>query len=134
MITLQLNKARTFNPGDVVHLRVVEVREQRPGRWVLKADDVTPLPGHAPAGYVCHFCNLMLPANPTDGGLPEGWAERKFDQGSFFVCDDPCCQKEQVCRVCGCSDYEPCGGDDNPCHWVEPDLCSACVPGAKQDG
>ena len=29
-----------------------------------------------------------------------------------------------VCRVCGCSWFDPC---DPPCSWVEPDLCSACV-------
>ena len=35
-----------------------------------------------------------------------------------------------ACRVCGCTDedcsqcVEKTGG---PCHWVEPDLCSACV-------
>ena len=35
-----------------------------------------------------------------------------------------------VCRVCGCTDddcsqcVEKTGA---PCHWVEPDLCSACV-------
>ena len=41
----------------------------------------------------------------------------------------------QTCRVCGCTDddcsqcIEKTGG---PCHWVEPDLCSACAEeGAK---
>jgi len=38
----------------------------------------------------------------------------------------------QRCRVCGCTDddctrcYERTGEE---CYWVEPDLCSACVPG-----
>ena len=36
----------------------------------------------------------------------------------------------QACRICGCTEddcrqcYEKTGG---PCHWVEEDLCSACV-------
>lgn len=34
------------------------------------------------------------------------------------------------CRVCGCTDHD-CSGcirrTGEPCHWVEPDLCSACV-------
>lgn len=34
------------------------------------------------------------------------------------------------CRKCGCSD-DDCSGcvkrTGAPCHWVEPDLCSACV-------
>lgn len=33
----------------------------------------------------------------------------------------------RVCRVCGCTDSTPCQTPDGPCHWVEPDLCSACV-------
>lgn len=38
------------------------------------------------------------------------------------------------CRVCGCTD-DNCRGcverTGEPCHWVEPDLCSACWPEAK---
>lgn len=37
-----------------------------------------------------------------------------------------------TCRVCGCTD-DDCSGcverTGEPCHWVEPDLCSACVAG-----
>lgn len=33
------------------------------------------------------------------------------------------------CRVCGCSDDNACVDDDEePCHWVAGDLCSACAP------
>jgi len=32
----------------------------------------------------------------------------------------------RVCRVCGCSEFNACVGEDGPCHWVEKDLCSAC--------
>lgn len=34
------------------------------------------------------------------------------------------------CRVCGCTENNACHTPDGPnptCHWVEPDLCSACV-------
>lgn len=35
-----------------------------------------------------------------------------------------------VCRTCGCTD-DDCSGcierTGEPCHWVEPDLCSACI-------
>lgn len=34
-----------------------------------------------------------------------------------------------MCRVCGCSQFEPCEGG---CEWVEADLCSACAE-AKQE-
>lgn len=27
------------------------------------------------------------------------------------------------CRVCSCTEYEPC---NPPCSWAEPDLCSSC--------
>ena len=34
------------------------------------------------------------------------------------------------CRVCGCTD-DDCRGcierTGRPCHWVEPNLCSACA-------
>lgn len=42
---------------------------------------------------------------------------------------------EATCRVCGCTDddcsqcVEKTGA---PCSWVEPDLCSACVPTAAE--
>jgi hypothetical protein len=28
------------------------------------------------------------------------------------------------CRICGCTDLQACPGG---CHWVAPDLCSACA-------
>jgi hypothetical protein len=30
------------------------------------------------------------------------------------------------CRICGCSETNPCEGEDGPCSWVEADLCSRC--------
>ena len=34
-----------------------------------------------------------------------------------------------VCRECGCDHTHACVDPvDGPCHWVEPDLCSACAP------
>lgn len=39
-----------------------------------------------------------------------------------------------VCRICACTDMD-CSGciekNGHPCRWVEPDLCSACVPSAE---
>ena len=33
------------------------------------------------------------------------------------------------CRVCGCSEFNACWDEvlDQPCHWVEVDLCSVCA-------
>jgi ParB family chromosome partitioning protein len=42
---------------------------------------------------------------PEEFGLDQGW----------------------VCRVCGCTDEHACETEDGPCHWAEPNLCSACV-------
>lgn len=41
----------------------------------------------------------------------------------------------RTCRGCGCTEEDACVVDDDldsscfvpPCHWVEPDLCSACA-------
>lgn len=37
------------------------------------------------------------------------------------------------CRICGCTDndacHAPCG---EPCHWVEPDLCSSCADDTEE--
>ncbi len=33
----------------------------------------------------------------------------------------------RTCRKCGCTNDKPCMTEEGPCHWVEPDLCSACV-------
>jgi hypothetical protein len=39
------------------------------------------------------------------------------------------------CRVCGCTqdDCRQCiAATGQPCHWVEPDLCSRCAPNAER--
>lgn len=35
--------------------------------------------------------------------------------------------KRWKCRVCGCTWNNACVTDGEPCYWVEPNLCSACV-------
>ena len=43
---------------------------------------------------------------------------------------------ERRCRVCGCTDSNCSGCIERtgiPCHWVEDDLCSACVPLPMED-
>jgi len=123
LITLHLNKYRDFKVGEVVHLKITKYI---PGVWRLEADDVTPLPGAEPTGYACHMCGIVEAAKP-DGSLPDGWVEKEIQEGSFFVCSEVFCQQEPFCRVCGCTDEHACETDDGPCHWVEDDLCSACV-------
>lgn len=33
----------------------------------------------------------------------------------------------QMCRVCGCTEYDGCLGKDGVCFWFAPGLCSACA-------
>ena len=40
----------------------------------------------------------------------------------------------KTCRVCGCTDSHACIASEGPCHWVEEDLCSACVGKVLQRG
>lgn len=35
----------------------------------------------------------------------------------------------RCCRVCGCTEHEPCLTSEGACSWVEEDLCSACFDG-----
>ncbi len=35
--------------------------------------------------------------------------------------------QKRKCRKCGCTNDKACKTEDGPCHWVEPDLCSACL-------
>lgn len=39
-------------------------------------------------------------------------------------------QAPAICRVCGCSEHNPCIVADSYCAWAAPDLCDACAPGA----
>lgn len=32
-----------------------------------------------------------------------------------------------MCRECNCTDDNACVVGGVPCHWVEPNLCSACA-------
>lgn len=36
--------------------------------------------------------------------------------------------KPPTCRKCGCTEDRACSDNGVACHWVLPDLCSACVP------
>jgi hypothetical protein len=60
---------------------------------------------------------------------------RHFDTRSTIRQVPPCdvaLITERHCRECGCTDNN-CTGcivrTGEPCHWVETDLCSACVKG-----
>ena len=124
MITLEMKRHRTFQEGEVVHLKVLSIYQHAPGKWRLTVEDVTPLPGAEPTGYGCGLCGLVEEASP-DGSLPAGWVEGKYRQGIHWLCVG--CKDQAFCRVCGCSEFNPCETDGVPCHWVEDDLCSACV-------
>ncbi len=133
LIHLIITKEREFKRDDVVHLKVTSVigflaDKTSRGEQILTitADDITPLPGAEPPGYCCRMCGIIEEAQP-DGSLPDGWAEKKYERGSCFVCNNEHCRAKPMCRVCGCIDEEACETPSGPCSWVEPDLCSACA-------
>ncbi len=63
-----------------------------------------------------------------------GVAARMADPAAESTPAAPAVVVAGVCRGCGCAD-EDCSGciakTGGPCHWVEPDLCSACVDGER---
>ena len=76
--------------------------------------------------FTCPKCGIIEVAK-QDGSPPEGWVERKYEEGSCFVCSDKVCQDQPMCRVCGCSNEHACETEEGSCNWVEANLCSACV-------
>src|SRR5258707_526671 len=58
-------------------------------------------------------------------GVPEAKCRQGFRDlmALLFAIAD-----EQACRVCGCTQNDACEGG---CSWVETDLCSSCVCGAR---
>jgi len=121
MITLHRDKAREYKIGEVLHLKVVSIDEQAPGKWRLAVEDITPLPGAEATGYGCGVCGVIEEAK-LDGSLPDGWTEVKFEEGSYFVCSDEFCQQQPKCHVCGCTPLR-----NGPCDWFDKDTCSACA-------
>ncbi|MDP2729107.1 MAG: hypothetical protein Q8O55_01335 [Dehalococcoidales bacterium] len=122
MISLQIDKAHTFKVGETLYLRVIGIEERARGKWQLNVEDVTPLPGAEPTGYCCRGCGIIEEAAP-DGGLPNQWVKKEFPEQAYFLCEE--CQTDfRYCRVCGCSEEDPCDGG---CGWAEEDLCSACT-------
>lgn len=85
MITLHLPKAHEWKVGEVIHLKVISIYQQAPGKWRLTVENVTPLPEAETAGYGCGVCGVIEAAKP-DGSLPDGWTEKEDKDGSHFVC------------------------------------------------
>jgi hypothetical protein len=71
-------------------------------------------------------------------GFPPGFDTRRAEQGLGQEAirefePDP----KRACRVCGCTDLDCRGCIEKtgiPCHWVEEDLCSACVSSKRRAG
>jgi hypothetical protein len=72
----------------------------------------------------CHSCEAKI-SNTMARARRKGWC---IDLEIRVVLCPSC--RDRKCRVCGCSWFNACPGG---CSWVEPDLCSQCVPkGAKK--
>ena len=72
-------------------------------------------------------CEVTRPAQGSFPMLmiwPTGMTNRyPWSHGNENVHLSDC--RDRACRVCGCTWNKACPGG---CYWVEPDLCSACVP------
>jgi ParB/RepB/Spo0J family partition protein len=62
---------------------------------------------------------------------PKGWANLKADgtpkekvKGKSEKVKSAAKAKIRKCRICGCTEENPCLVKGEPCHWVEKDLCS----------
>jgi ParB family transcriptional regulator, chromosome partitioning protein len=81
-----------------------------------------------PADYLvkCNACSFTKKRS-APGGCPEGHDAGFSYLGKIALEGDP---DVRACRVCGCTedDCRQCvEKTGEPCHWVEDDLCSACV-------
>lgn len=64
--------------------------------------------------------------------LPEHWqpqANAVRDADPAEADDEDDFGTPGVCRLCGCTEDHACETIAGPCHWLEPDLCSACADG-----
>ncbi len=82
------------------------------------------------AGEVAHKLHASAKAAETKKAKRETKAAARKTKASAAG-EEPV----RRCRVCGCTDLD-CRGcierTGEPCHWVEQDLCSACVEGAAK--
>lgn len=51
----------------------------------------------------------------------------QFDLGVLVALTAEDGEPPRLCRVCACSEEDPCVGHAGPCFWVDVDLCSACL-------
>jgi hypothetical protein len=59
----------------------------------------------------------MLPGTDIEHPLPD-----PIDEIIGFNIDH-----EESCRICGCTQWDPCLTDEGPCFRVETGLCSRCA-------
>lgn len=133
-------------PGDFIAFGPCCCCEQIvPLTTVAMLDLKAPIPG---TGWGCFQCGL-----PMDGAIALICSRCADDLKDIrFVCGDLPSKLERVpidqlqaghehdlakhpelepakCRLCGCTDDNACVDLlGQPCHWVEPNICSACAP------
>lgn len=108
----------------------------------VQQEQENPNPLQRSFAFACRILADILGICPQNV-FETGWEEC---MGEADQCGDhaiwKCWQKyinetaeaERVCRVCGCTEYNACLGENlSGCHWVEEDLCSECVPDPKAD-
>ena len=111
---------------------IIRVKDGRHHRWVI-ADGkgyVSGTPWHTLSQVKQRWEDQF--GRPAEGYLRVAGGERTPEQLLAFVANLEQ-QLPKSCRVCGCTedDCRQCvEKTGHACRWVEPDLCSACVPSA----
>jgi hypothetical protein len=109
---------RTWPPGFYVFMDATTWRWIRP----------IPMKGFQGFRYTGLERTPILPEGVYLAGIDrgDGLIDEVFDEGDWLA------ERPRSCRKCGCTDQHGCydPGQDEPedqvCHWVADDLCSAC--------
>ncbi|WEV72130.1 hypothetical protein [Bifidobacterium sp. ESL0790] len=102
----------------------------------VKADDASYMRviGEDSIRFVCARCGFAMNlrfqeyTDSWDDGIRLQACIAEFNRivNSLHTPRHPLASRRR-CRVCGCDDLHACQWITGPCHWVEPDLCSACA-------
>jgi len=92
--------------------------------------------GKASTRAVCRALDVLVSKWPAEYTPAEAAGDLTACGIEVFWSDeDECFRPLRVCRVCGCNDLDCSRCIERTgqlCHWVERDLCSACVGEGSQ--
>ncbi|HXS55773.1 MAG TPA: PRTRC system protein E [Hanamia sp.] len=100
--------------------------------WVMEHADVEEIPEGTFKESGTNIRTVLLKiVKPESDGFSNPCTPKNFqEQANEFVKNRQAIKTVRTCRICGCTDdnciqcIEKTG---SPCHWIEGDLCSACL-------